>query len=291
MAQISALKDFWKHLQEVSPRGIEDEANSDFKIALVGAPEDRARVRAAFLAGATFEEREEADSHLRDFDSDPGPDAAAGFAFNIYIPGDPSAVIGARGSGSVPLTAPDLPGLAKAMLAQQPRLAVALGRRFPLFRPFACDRIIHSASIMNAQIAMISGLPGVFPPAAIILPVSSVADVIILTKNQLMMVMRLAATFGKKPAYTKQTKELMGVIGAALGWRTVARELSGFIPVPGLGLAVKAGIAYSGTVAAGRSAVLYYQFGRKPTVAEVKAAYVESEVEAKEEVARLRAGE
>ena len=289
MAEISALKDFWKHVQEVSPRGIEDEANSDFKIALVGRPEDRVRVREAFLTGATFEEREEAEAHLRDFDAVPSPDTAAGFAFNIYVPEDPAALIGARGSGSVPFTAPDLPGLAQAMIAQQPRLAVALGRRFPLFRPFACDRIIHTASVTNAQIALISGLPGVFPPAAIILPASSVADVILLTKNQLMMVMRLAATFGKKPAYTKQTKELMGVIGAALGWRTVARELAGFLPIPGLGLAVKAAIAYSGTVAAGRSAALYYRSGRKPTVQEVQAAYQQSESEAKDEVAKLHA--
>jgi uncharacterized protein (DUF697 family) len=73
-----------------------------------------------------------------------------------------------------------------------------------------------------------------------------------------MMVMRLAATYGKKPAYTKQIKELMGVIGAALGWRTVARELSGFLPIPGVGLAIKAAIAYTGTLAAGRSALLFY---------------------------------
>ncbi|MBC7808792.1 MAG: hypothetical protein H7145_21880 [Akkermansiaceae bacterium] len=283
MANIfGAAYDFWKQVKEVSPRGIEDEANSGFKIALVGKPEDRMRIKEAFLTDkATLDERDEAEAHLREFDTVPDPDTAKAFAFTIYTPENEDDAIGARGVGSVPITAPNPAKLAQAMIVQQPHLSVALGRRFPLFRPFACNRIIQDASRTNAQIALISGLPGVFPPAAIILPASSIADVLLLTKNQLMMVMRLAATYGKKPAYTKQIKELMGVIGAALGWRTVARELSGFIPVPGVGLAIKAAIAYSGTLAAGRSALLFYQSGRTPTPKEVQAAYKEAEAEGK----------
>ncbi len=275
--------DFWRQVKEVSPRGIEDEANSGFKIALVGRPEDRTRVKEAFLtATATLDERDEAGAHLREFDDAPDADTARAFSFTVYVPETESEAIGARGANSIPLTAPDVTQLAKAMIEQQPHLAVALGRRFPLFRPFACNRIIEDASRINAQIAVISALPSVFPPAAIILPGTSVADVLLLTKNQVMMVMRLAATYGKKPAYTKQIKELMGVIGAALGWRTLARELSGFIPIPGVNLAVKAAIAYSGTVAAGRSAILFYRSGRTPTPKEVQAAYKEAEVEGRE---------
>lgn len=289
MAKIlGAAYDFWRQVKEVSPRGIEDEANSDFKIALVGEPKDRLRIKEAFLTDkATLDERDEAESHLREFDNAPDPDTAKAFAFTIYTPQNETDAIGARGIGSVPLIAPDTAKLAQSMIAQQPHLSVALGRRFPLFRPFACNRIIHDASRTNAQIALISGLPGVFPPVAIILPASSVADVLLLTKNQLMMVMRLAATHGKKPAYTKQVKELMGVIGAALGWRTVARELSGFIPVPGVGLAIKAAIAYSGTLAAGRSALLFYQSGRLPSAKEVQSAYKEAEAEGKAAAAEV----
>ncbi len=286
---LGAAYDFWKQVKEVSPRGIEDEANSGFKIALVGRPEDRARIREAFLTEkATLDERDEAEAHLREFDAVPDPDTAKAFAFTVYVPENEEDAIGARsGDGSIPITAPDTAKLAHAMIMQQPHLAVALGRRFPLFRPFACNRIIADASRTNAQIALISGLPGVFPPAAIILPASTIADVLLLTKNQLMMVMRLAATHGKKPAYTKQIKELMGVIGAALGWRTVARELSTFIPIPGVNLAIKAAIAYSGTLAAGRSALLYYQSGRTPTPKEVQAAYKEAEAEGKAAAAEV----
>lgn len=279
---------FWQQIKEVSPRGIEDEANSGFKIALVGRPHDRARVREAFLTDkATLDERDEAAAHLREFDFAPDTDTAKAFAFVVYVPENETDAIGARGLNSVPITAPTLTKLADAMIAQQPRLAVPLGRRFPLFRPLASLRIIADASRTNAQIALISGLPGVFPPAAIILPASSIADVLLLTKNQLMMVMRLAATHGKKPGYTQQVKELMGVLGAALGWRTVARELSGFIPIPGVGLAIKAAIAYSGTLAAGRSALLFYQTGRKPTPREVQAAFKNAEAEGKQVAAEV----
>ena len=265
--------DFWKQIKEVSPRGIEDEANSGFKIALVGTPAARARLREAFLTEkATLDERDEAMAHLREFDFAPDADTAKAFAFTVYVPEVDSEAIGARGTNSAPITAPTVAKLAEAMVNQNPRLAVPLGRRFPLFRAFAANRIIADASRTNAQVALISALPGVFPPAAIILPASSIADVLLLTKNQLMMVMRLAATYGKKPGYTQQIKELMGVLGAALGWRTVARELSGFIPIPGVGLAIKVAIAYSGTVAAGRSAALFYQTGHKPTPKEVQAA-------------------
>lgn len=279
--------DFWRQIKEVSPRGIEDEANSGFVVALVGRPEDRARMIEAFLTHtATLDERDEATAHLREFDTTPDPDTAKAFAFTIYVPETENEPIGARGANSIPLTAPTLPKLAEAMIKQQPHLAVPLGRRFPLFRPVASQYIISTASRTNAQIALISGLPGVFPPAAIILPASSIADVLLLTKNQLMMVMRLAATHGKKPGYTQQIKELMGVLGAALGWRTLARELSGFIPA-GIGLVVKAAIAYSGTLAAGRSALLFYQTGRKPTAQDVREAYKEAEAEGKQVAAEV----
>jgi len=99
--------------------------------------------------------------------------------------------------------------------------------------------------------------------------------------------MRLAAIYGQRPAYTRQIKELVGTIGAALGWRTVARELVGFVPA-GVGVALKGSIAFSGTMAAGRAALFYYQTGRKPTKEAIQAAYKESEAEAKQAAQEVR---
>ena len=133
-----------------------------------------------------------------------------------------------------------------------------------------------------------------FPPCPVFcrflrlsFPASSLADVILLTKNQLMMVMRLAAAHGKKPAYTRQVKELLGVIGTALGWRTLAREIVGLVP-GGVGFVLKGTIAYSGTMAAGKAALWYYQTGKTPTPDAIRAAYAESEADAKTEVEALR---
>ena len=48
-------------------------------------------------------------------------------------------------------------------------------------------------------------------------------------------------------------------MGAGLGFRTIAREALGF--VPGLGWAVKGGMAYVGTKALGKAATAYFEQG------------------------------
>ena len=117
--------------------------------------------------------------------------------------------LGVRGDNGVPVVG-TLPEVINGMLELRPGLALALARRLPAFRLPACNAIIKATSRVNASVALISALPGILPISAIILPVSSLADVILLTKNQIMMVMRLAAAHGKKPAYTRQVKELVG---------------------------------------------------------------------------------
>ena len=51
----------------------------------------------------------------------------------------------------------------------------------------------------------------------------------------------------------------VAVVGAGLGFRTIAREALGF--VPGLGWAVKGGMAYVGTKALGKAATAYFEQG------------------------------
>jgi uncharacterized protein (DUF697 family) len=277
---------FWKTVQAISPRSVEEEAEKSFKLALIGKPEDRATLKEALLTDrASAIEREDAEHHLREYDEAPEPDTARAFAFLLY-PGSAGEPIGVRGENSVPLVG-SVEEIITGMLDQRPGLTVALARRLPAFRRPACNKLIREVSKVNAQIALISALPSVLPITGIILPAVSVADTILLTKNQIMLVMRLAAAHGRKPAYTKQVKELIGTVGAALGWRTLARELVGMVPA-GVGVALKATIAYSGTTAIGKAALVYYQTGQKPTPEAIRAAYEESEEEAKAEVEKLR---
>ena len=51
--------------------------------------------------------------------------------------------------------------------------------------------------------------------------------------------------------------ELLGVVGAGFGLRTVARELLDLVPFAGW--AVKGGVAYAGTKAIGEAAVRYFE--------------------------------
>jgi uncharacterized protein (DUF697 family) len=281
---MGAAWSFWQNIKEISPRAIEEAAEAGFKLALIGSPERRAWLKQALLTDkASAIEREDADAYLREFEETPEADAAAAYAFLIY-PGDEGEPIGVRGENGTPLTG-SLPEVIEGMLKARPKLTLALAKRFPAFRVAACNRLIREVSRVNAQIALISALPGVLPITGIILPASSIADTILLTKNQIMLVMRLAAAHGLKPAYSKQVKELLSIVGAALGWRTLARELVGLVP-GGIGLVVKGAIAYSGTFAIGKSALYYYQTGKKPSKEAIRAAYEESQQEAREESAR-----
>src|SRR5436309_1606066 len=84
-------------------------------------------------------------------------------------------------------------------------------------------------------------------------PGSVGADVLMLTKNQVFLILRLAAVHGQDPQFLPHSKEIASVIGGAFGWRTLARELAGVLPRP-LGLPIRIGIAYSGTYTVGKAA-------------------------------------
>jgi uncharacterized protein (DUF697 family) len=285
MAAPGSAYSFWKTIQTVSPYTIEDEASTAFKLALIGPPEHRAWLKEQLLTDlATVVEREEAENHLREYDETPDSDTARAFAFLLY-PDAPEKPIGARGLNSIPLVG-KLDELVEDMLLHRPDLVMALGRRFPRFRVPAANFLIRALSRVNAQIAVISALPGVLPWTAVFLPVFSVADVVLLTKNQWVLVMRLAATYGHHPSWS-QVKELAGTFANAFGWRTLARQLVGLVPA-GVGLILKGSIAYSGTIAIGKAAHWYYQTGKKPTKEEIQQAYKESEAEAREVAEELK---
>jgi uncharacterized protein (DUF697 family) len=96
-----------------------------------------------------------------------------------------------------------------------------------------------------------------------------------------MMVLRLGAIHGQRPGITTQVKEILSTVGAAFGWRTVARQAAGWVPA-GAGVVLKGVIAWSGTVAVGKVAEAYYLRGVKLAASDVQAASREADSEAKE---------
>src|SRR5690606_1105070 len=115
----------------------------------------------------------------------------------------------------------------------------------------------------NAQFALVSNVPAVIPIVGNI--VAAGADLIVLTKNQVMMVFKIAAAHNRDlNNQMAMMRELAPVVGGGFLWRTVAREAASFLPLAA-GTVPKVAIAYVGTVVMGRAADYYYRFGEKPT--------------------------
>jgi uncharacterized protein (DUF697 family) len=77
----------------------------------------------------------------------------------------------------------------------------------------------------------------------------------VLTLNQARLVLRIGQAYGREVDQSR-LPELLGVVGAGFGLRTVARELLDFVPFAGW--AAKGAVAYAGTRAIGEAARRYF---------------------------------
>jgi uncharacterized protein (DUF697 family) len=116
--------------------------------------------------------------------------------------------------------------------------------RLPALRAAVVEETIEKFSRQNGILGVAIFVPG--------------ADMPVLTLNQIRMVFRLAAAYGEEMDRDRAL-EVLAVIGAGLGFRTIARQALGV--VPGVGWAVKGGVAYAGTQAIGRAAAAFFENG------------------------------
>jgi len=155
---------------------------------------------------------------------------------------------------------PANPGeLISAVFHGKEDLALPLARQFPGVRKAVIDRIVQAVARENALFAVATALPNVMPNL-IELPWAFgefASDTIFLTANQVRMAFLIAGACGKPVGYAHQKAEMGGIVAAAFGWRTLARELAGKIPLGG-GLIPKGAIAYAGTVAVGKGLEYYH---------------------------------
>jgi uncharacterized protein (DUF697 family) len=152
--------------------------------------------------------------------------------------------------------------------------AVALGRWYPAFREAAATAVINETSRANAQFAMVASVPTVIPIIGSI--ASAGADMIVLTKNQLLMAIKLAAIHNQPLGDKKAIfKELMPVIGSGFLWRSLAREGVAFLPFAA-GTVPRVAIAFAGTYATGRAVDGYYRFGKKPSKEQISNYYAQA---------------
>jgi uncharacterized protein (DUF697 family) len=116
--------------------------------------------------------------------------------------------------------------------------------RLPVLRKHVVEHTIRRFSRQNGILGVAIFIPGADMPA--------------LTLNQIRMLFHIAAAYGEQ-IDRERALEILAVVGAGFGLRAVAREALGFIP--GIGWAIKGGIAYIGTQALGRAVAAYFDAG------------------------------
>ena len=133
-------------------------------------------------------------------------------------------------------------GVARAIASALGDRGAGLAARLPVLRDAVVDELIRSSARKNALIAAAVFVPGV--------------DMPVLTLNQARLVLRIGQAYGREVDQSR-LPELLGVVGAGFGFRTVARELLDVVPFAGW--AAKGAVAYAGTRAVGEAARHYVE--------------------------------
>lgn len=170
--------------------------------------------------------------------------------------------------------------------------ALPLARQFPAFRRPVVERIIHAIARENALFAVATALPDVIP-SLMELPWALgefASDTTFLTANQVRMAFLIAAASGKDVGFSQQKGQLAAIAAGAFGWRAIARELVGKIPLGG-GLIPKGAIAYAGTFVVGKGLERYHGANAAYTRGERERVYQQALRRGKQVVASLPTGE
>ena len=148
---------------------------------------------------------------------------------------------------------------------------VALAKGYPPFRRAVCEEIIRKNARQNAVVGALP-IPG--------------ADMPVMTANQARMVLHLAAAYGEELSL-QRARELLGVLAAGFGLRALTRQVVKVVPAGGW--AAAAAIGYAGTLAMGRSTMLYFERGgQKVGQGEMEEIQRRATEEAKSFVSRFR---
>ncbi|HEX3550080.1 MAG TPA: hypothetical protein VHT53_06865 [Candidatus Elarobacter sp.] len=140
-------------------------------------------------------------------------------------------------------------------------IEVAVGRRLPMLRDTVAAKLTRDAAMSALKIAGASAVVDHVPVLGVVLGAfASGADMFAITGIQMNLMLNIGATYGRDPDLSR-VWELLPVVGGGFGWRALARELSGFIPVGGV--FIKAAIAYAGTVVVGEGVAFFYRNGRQ----------------------------
>lgn len=148
---------------------------------------------------------------------------------------------------------------------------IAVGRRLPPLRETVAAKLTRDAANNALKVALASAVVDHVPVFGVILGAfASAGDMVAITGLQMMLLLHIQAAYGKDPDVQRMW-QLLPVIGGGFGWRTLARELVGFVPVAGI--AIKGAIAYAGTIVVGEGATFFLEHGHHMSKADAKRVY------------------
>jgi uncharacterized protein (DUF697 family) len=177
--------------------------------------------------------------------------------------------------------------LFNVLVQAAPEVLLSAGRRHVLLREPVAEHIIRDTARVNAQFAALSSLPATLPLVGGL--VGDMADILVLTKNQVLLIFKLAGLYGRDLELRHLVMEILPVVGGAFFWRSTARMLLGLLPTI-FSLLPKALVAYIGTYLVGELARYYYRFGDRPPPEMVRDLREEGTRLARETLARLKRG-
>jgi hypothetical protein len=145
---------------------------------------------------------------------------------------------------------------------------LALARHLPAFREPVVRALIEDVAMANATYSLGTGILSINPVTGLPL---TVADTVILTKNQGIMAYKVTLAMGMPADFKSVMPQLAGVVGGGLVLRTIARSIIGLIP--GLGILPKVGISFAGTYAIGEAVYAWCKTGEELTEDRLRAIY------------------
>ena len=167
---------------------------------------------------------------------------------------------------------------------------IAVGRRLPALREAVSVKLTRDAAMNALKVAGASAVVDHIPVLGVVLGAfASAGDMFAITAIQITLLLQIGATYGRDPDLGRMW-ELLPVVGGGFGWRALARELAGFIPVGGV--FIKAAIAYAGTIVVGEGTQYFYAHGRHMTPTDAARIYDDAKSSAmsfaRDVMARLR---
>jgi uncharacterized protein (DUF697 family) len=148
---------------------------------------------------------------------------------------------------------------------------IAVGRHLPALRETVAAKLTRDAANNALKVALASAVVDHIPVVGLVLGAfASAGDIVAITGIQVMLMLHIEAAYGRDPDMHR-TWQLLPIIGGGFGWRTLARELSGFVPVAGI--AIKGAIAYAGTIVVGEGVTFFMEQGHHMTKGEAATLY------------------